>query len=64
MKTQTEKIKILEKAKITIELESIQEIQAFKNIMCFSENEVYRQSHGYDFKLEKQIVQQLRNSVA
>lgn len=64
MKTEIEKIKILQKAKVIIELESVEEIQAFKNVLSFGENEIYRQSHSYDLKLEKQIVHQLKVSIS
>lgn len=59
----TNKKEIITKATVTIALDTQEEVQAFKNILSCGENEVYRLSHNHDFKLEKKILQQLKDSI-
>lgn len=59
----TNKKETVTKATITIALDSEEEVQAFKNILSCGEYEVYRLSYNHDFKLEKQIIKKLKDSI-
>lgn len=58
------KKEIVTKATITIDLESKEEILAFKNLLVFAEWETYRKSHARDLNLEIKIIRELQKSIS